>query len=207
MKRQAPEGFAARAPTAKKLHREPLVSLGPHHEWSADGHNKLAAIGFPIWGVRDKWSGKWLGLWVIPNNRLKDAIAYLYLELVGQLKGEYFLIDCDRNIGQFIDNILGMPIQMTTDAGSETTGVFELSNMLRYDILSVPVLYSTNLFDRELVSSHLSLEELPAHVFLQSIHNITIERGWLRLRLHWGENVKVFWDAGSNLHNPSDPKQ
>jgi hypothetical protein len=61
--------------------------LGPHHEWSGDGHDKLAQIGFPIWGIRDKWSGKWLGLWVVPNNRLKLVIAYLYLRLIIELEG------------------------------------------------------------------------------------------------------------------------
>ncbi|KAJ3925843.1 MAG: hypothetical protein NXY57DRAFT_1043769, partial [Lentinula lateritia] len=51
-------------------------------EWSGDGHDKLTGIGFPIWAVRDVWSGKWLGIWLVPNNRLKDTIAYLYLKLV-----------------------------------------------------------------------------------------------------------------------------
>lgn len=83
-----PKGFSLREPAAKKKHRGVLVSLGPHHEWSADGHDKLAQIGFPIWGVRDKWSGKWLGLWVVPNNRRLKATAYLYLKLVAELGGK-----------------------------------------------------------------------------------------------------------------------
>ena len=33
-----PEAFAGRAPTAKKIHRVPMVALGIHHRWSADGH-------------------------------------------------------------------------------------------------------------------------------------------------------------------------
>ena len=80
-------GFKLRAPGSKKVHRTPLLALGPHHEWSADGHDKLTSIGFPIWGVRDKWSGQWLGLWVVPNNRLKESVAYLYLSLVYTLGG------------------------------------------------------------------------------------------------------------------------
>jgi hypothetical protein len=89
MRAQEPEGFAMREPTASKKTRTALVSLGPHHEWSADGHDKLSRIGFPIWAVRDKWSGKWLGLWVVPNNRLKHAVAYLYLSLVKRLGGQW----------------------------------------------------------------------------------------------------------------------
>ncbi|KIK77441.1 hypothetical protein PAXRUDRAFT_166828, partial [Paxillus rubicundulus Ve08.2h10] len=106
-----PGGFKLQEPTAKKITREPLVALGPHHEWS-DGHDKLTSIGFPIWGVCDKWSGKWLGLWVVPNNCLKSAIAYLYLST--------------------IESVGGMPLQMTIDCGSETMQVFSLANALWY---------------------------------------------------------------------------
>lgn len=86
---QHPDGFVIHEPTSgKKIHRTPLVAIGPHHEWSADGHDKLLKPGFPIWGAHNKWSAKWLGLWVVPNNRLKVAIAYLYLSLIKRLGGE-----------------------------------------------------------------------------------------------------------------------
>ncbi|KAH9997198.1 hypothetical protein BJV77DRAFT_1059059 [Russula vinacea] len=160
-------GFSIREPAAKKVHRSMLTSLGPHHEWSGDGHDKLAGIGFPIWGVRDKWSSKWLGLWVVPNNRLKKAVALLFLQLIKEQGG--------------------MPLQMSTDCGSETTEVFGLANALR-----------------ESFADHLSIDELPAHRFLKSIHNITIERGWLRLRLQWGDNIKIFWDAGASVYIESN---
>ncbi|KAF8486785.1 hypothetical protein DFH94DRAFT_796573 [Russula ochroleuca] len=165
---QDPDGFTICEPSAhKKVFRVPLVSLGPHHEWSADGHDKLTKLGFPIWGIRDKWSGKWLGLWVVPNNRLKVTIGYLYLLLVKKLGG--------------------MPMQSTTDCGSETTLMYALASALR-----------------EYFSPNLDLDELPAHVFVKSLHNITIERGWLRLCLQWGDNVKVFWEAGSEIYNPTN---
>jgi hypothetical protein len=88
---QDPDGFRVREPSAKKTHRGVLIALGPHHEWSGDGHDKLSQIGFPIWGIRDKWSGKWLGIWVVPNNRLKYSIAYLYLSLIAELGGGFSL--------------------------------------------------------------------------------------------------------------------
>jgi hypothetical protein len=87
-----PEAFAGREPTAKKVHRVALVALGPHHQWSGDGHDKLVKIGFPIWGIRDMWTGKWLGLWTVPDNRLKVTIAYLYLSLVAELGGRLLLL-------------------------------------------------------------------------------------------------------------------
>lgn len=83
----APEGFHKRVPTANKIHRTPLTSLGPNDEWSGDGHDKLNKIGFPIYGIRDKASGKWLGLWVVPNNRLAHVVAYLYLTVIEEVGG------------------------------------------------------------------------------------------------------------------------
>ena len=53
MKLQDPGGFIIREPGARKIQRRALVVLGPHQEWSADGHDKLSMIGFPIWAVRD----------------------------------------------------------------------------------------------------------------------------------------------------------
>ncbi|KAF9229380.1 hypothetical protein BS17DRAFT_805109 [Gyrodon lividus] len=156
--------------TSKKVSREPLVSLGPYHEWSGDGHDKLSEIGFPIWAIRDKWSGKWLGIWVVPNNRLKTTISYLYLSLVYELGG--------------------MPLQTTTDCGSETIEVYGFANVLR-----------------KYFSPNLSTDDLPAHRFLRSVHNITIECGWLCLRLQWGDNVKVFWVAGEEIYNEMDLRQ
>jgi len=88
MSLQHPEGFALRDPTSKQIKRGKLVNIGIHEEWSGDGHDKLKAIGFPVYGIRDVWSGKWLGLWVLPNNRLKDAVAYLWLSLVEEYSGE-----------------------------------------------------------------------------------------------------------------------
>ncbi|KAG6876417.1 hypothetical protein C0992_013040, partial [Termitomyces sp. T32_za158] len=135
---QDPQGFEIRQPGSKKIQRVALVSLGPHHEWSGDGHDKLASIGFPVWGVRDVWSGCWLGLWVVPNNRHRKAVALLFLRLVAKFGG--------------------IPIQMSTDCGSETGQVFGLVNALR-----------------EIFHPELSTEELPAHRFLRSVRNITIE--------------------------------
>ena len=39
-------------------------------------------------------------------------------------------------------------------------------------------------------------EVLPAHVYLQSIHNISIERSWLHLRLDMGDNAVIAFQRG-----------
>lgn len=46
-----------------------------------------------------------------------------------------------------------------------------------------------------------------AHVFMKSIYNVTIERGWLRVRLTWVDNVKMFWKAGEGIYDPTIPTQ
>lgn len=162
MRDYAPEGFIQRNPTAHRIVRAALTSLGPHEEWSADGHDKLCKYGLAIWAVRDKFSSKWLGLWVMPNNRIALAIAYCWLSLV-------------RSLG-------GMPIQTTTDCGSETTVVYGLANALR-EAIGV---------DRDTTK--------PAHKFLRSVHNIRIERGWVDFRQGLGHNVPHFWENGEGVY-------
>ncbi|KAG8921117.1 hypothetical protein FRC02_000437 [Tulasnella sp. 418] len=165
-----PEGFERRKPDARKTARVPLTAVGPNDEWSGDGHDKLSKIGFPIWGLRDKWSGYWLGLWVVPNNRLKNVVAYLFLSAVHEQGG--------------------CPVQVTTDAGSETTLIYGFANALR-----------------EAYSPDLDANVIPPHQFLKSIHNIVVERGWLGLRLRWGDNVVEHWNDGLEVYNPVDKKQ
>jgi len=168
MKMIDPDGFMLRESTAKRRHCVALIALGPHYRWSGDGHDKLKKIGFPIWGIWDVWSGKWLGLWVVPDNQLKVVIVYLYLSLVKELGG--------------------MAIYMTLDCSSETTRTYGVSTALR-----------------EICSPNLA--GVPALEFVQSVNNTTIERGWLRLRLQWGDNVVVFWEAGRDIYDPTDPRQ
>ncbi|KAJ7586523.1 hypothetical protein C8J56DRAFT_730405, partial [Mycena floridula] len=45
---------------------------------------------------------------------------------------------------------------------------------------------------REILFPECPLEELAAHVYLRSVHNISIERSWLRLRLDFGDICPLF---------------
>lgn len=106
-----------------------------------------------------------------------------------------------------------MPIQSTTDRGSETTEIYGIVNALRWVYCSFA---NFNLFNtstslisaRELFGNDLAIEEIPAHRFLKSVHNITIERGWLRLRLQWGDNIVYWWNQGEllGIYKPDDPR-
>ena len=92
MHEHVPEGFALREPTAKKVFRVPKVPIGIHERWAGDGHDKLYKIGFPIWAVVDDATGKWLGAWVVPSNRIGEIVAYLFLCLVEKYEGAYSLV-------------------------------------------------------------------------------------------------------------------
>ena len=83
-------GFIKHDPTAKHIHCEPKVPLGINERWSADGHDKLNGIGFPVWAIVDDAVGKWLGVWVVLSNHLGHIIAYLYLEAVENVGGMSF---------------------------------------------------------------------------------------------------------------------
>ena len=40
--------------------------------------------------------------------------------------------------------------------------------------------------------------ETPAHVYVRSIHNIAVERSWLRLRLEFGDNAVIVFKQGED---------
>jgi hypothetical protein len=81
------DAFASREPTAKKVFRVKKYPIGIHHRWSADGHDKLYKIGFPIWAIIEDATAKWLGAWVVPSNRMGDIVAYLFLCVVEKYGG------------------------------------------------------------------------------------------------------------------------
>ena len=85
------EAFASREPTAKRIFRVPKHPIGIHQRWSADGHDKLYKIGFPIWAIVDDATGRWLDAWVVPSNRMGDVVAYLFLCAVEKYGGMKFI--------------------------------------------------------------------------------------------------------------------
>lgn len=82
------EGFEMRQPKSKEIKRAPKYPLGIHQRWSADGHDKLSKIGFPIYAIVDEATSKCLGAWVVPKNRMGDVVAYLFLETVEKYGGK-----------------------------------------------------------------------------------------------------------------------
>lgn len=87
-----PSAFDNREPTAKKIFCVKKYPIGIHQRWAGDGHDKLYKIGFPIWAIVDDATGKWLGAWVVPSNRMGNIIAYLFLEVAEDYGGNYPLL-------------------------------------------------------------------------------------------------------------------
>jgi len=74
--------------------------------------------------------------------------------------------------------------------------------LLRYQFIS-------NDISSEIFHSDIHQDELPAHIYIRSIRNITVERSWLRLRLEFGDNAVLFFNKGieDGIYNPEDPNQ
>ncbi|KDR70412.1 hypothetical protein GALMADRAFT_230064 [Galerina marginata CBS 339.88] len=155
------DGFEKREPMAKKIHREPKVPIGTNERWSADGHDKLYGIGFPVWAIVEDATGQWLDCWVVPSNRMGHVVLYLFL--------------CA------IEDVGGMPLQITTDCGSETTQLHAMAKALR-----------------ESFHPDIDPKETPAHVYVRSVHNIAVERSWLRLRLEFGDSTVICFKQGED---------
>jgi hypothetical protein len=85
------DAFGGREPVAKRIHRVPKHPIGIHERWSGDGHDKLYKIGFPIWAMVDDATGKWLGAWVVPSNRMGEIVAYLFLCLIEEFEGMFMV--------------------------------------------------------------------------------------------------------------------
>ncbi|KAF7293193.1 hypothetical protein HMN09_01197300 [Mycena chlorophos] len=156
---QNPEASIMRHPGTKKVHKSGLHCSGPDEEWCADGHEKLLSMGLSIYGFIDKFSRRELSLHVVPTSRTSDVPPALYLMLV-------------RSKG-------GIPIQTTTDMGSETGILAALQTSLRQAALP-----------------ELDIELVPAHRSVKSVHNITRERNWRPLWEKELSSIKFDYESG-----------
>lgn len=94
---------------------DPSQLPGPNALWCIDHHSKLSRLGMEIIGIRDKASGKWLGLWAVPNGgpngseqwgaRMKRTVALLYL-CVCEVYGGACLVSLTTTVGIWADEKL-----------------------------------------------------------------------------------------------------
>jgi len=59
---------------------------------------------------------------------------------------------------------------------------------------------------RILFHGDIDINEFPAYNYLRSVHNISSERSWLRLRLDFGDNAVLFFHKGieDGVYNSND---
>ncbi|KAJ7231516.1 hypothetical protein C8J57DRAFT_1580727 [Mycena rebaudengoi] len=158
-----PLGFDNRFPGKKKsaIPRVGLNSNGPFHEVSSDGHEKLGKqaldmgdIGLPIYRYKDKWTDTILFLCFVPNSRTAAAIGHLYLD--------------------FIETTGAIPIQMTTDKGSEIGWQYAIQDALRH-----------------VFAPDIDPEIYPICRIIKSVHNTIIEAFWRWFKEKKGLNLKA----------------
>ena len=98
MHTEDPDGPIIRHPFIRREHAHPgrLRSKGVFEQVSADGHEKLGsqalglgAVGIPIYGIRDFFSGKVLHLVTVPNSRLATTIGHVFLDFLEIYGGTY----------------------------------------------------------------------------------------------------------------------
>ncbi|KAF8236371.1 hypothetical protein L208DRAFT_1457659 [Tricholoma matsutake] len=151
---------AARHQGPRTIQHKIAMRMGQHlpHDYIADTMHTHDAAGFikqdPLLLNASITSQRWLGIWVVPSNCLGHIIAYLYLEAV--------------------ENVGGMPLQSTTDCGSEMTQLHAIAKALH-----------------DAFHPKINGVETPAHIYVQSIHNISIEHSWLHLHLEFGDSMVI----------------
>lgn len=97
-----PEGFEMRYPGRKKasIVRKALEALGPFHQISSDGHEKVAelalqmgsGVGIGIYGHKDKWTDFIVSLSALPENRSAVAIGHHHLDVMEKIGGMLLLV-------------------------------------------------------------------------------------------------------------------
>ncbi|KAJ7626227.1 hypothetical protein B0H17DRAFT_963451, partial [Mycena rosella] len=179
-----PDGFDNRFPgkKGKQVTRVPLHALGPYHEVSSDGHEKIApsalrmsGVGFSIYGFKDKFSDSLLFLKIYPDVRSRGAGGHIFLD--------------------FVQETGYIPIQLTTDKGSEVGWLYAFMSTLRC------------VFLLEIYAADIDINLYPFHVLIKSIHNTVIEGFWRQLKEKLGLNLKEFLLRGKveHLFNAHDP--
>ncbi|KAJ6536668.1 hypothetical protein B0H10DRAFT_2181829 [Mycena sp. CBHHK59/15] len=137
---------------ANNVHKKGLWSVGPNEEWCVDGHEKiLQSMGIAVWGIINKYSRQELRLWQSPIRGLQ-MFPLLYI--------------CAQSIplsvcAPAVTNCVGIPMQTTSDKGSEVGVLVALQRSLRQTFLP-----------------DLDIETLPPHRSVKSIAHITRECGW-----------------------------
>jgi hypothetical protein len=143
MKTYFPDDFVKRFPGKKAIrqNRTAQSSVGPFHELHSDGHEKTSSsalkignsLGFSIYGYKDKWSSDILSLKVVPESRTAAIGGHLLLDFINEHNCRlFFILDIKIIDSNYQCNVAGIPLQLTTDKGSEIGYQHAFMVTLRY---------------------------------------------------------------------------
>ncbi|KAJ7190707.1 hypothetical protein GGX14DRAFT_407784 [Mycena pura] len=153
----------------------------PQREPTAD---QIIRVAKDPEAIHQQWSLDGHDKW----NAIGFGIYGLVDDSTGHLLHEYILPS--NRLGQVVlwcwldqvEKYKGMSVVTVTDCGSETTLLYGAVNALR------------ERFHPELTAQGIN----PAHVYVRSVHNVSVERTWLRLRKELGNTVLLDYMAGVN---------
>lgn len=90
MREEDPEGFVLRIKGKKRpIVRTQLFAAGPFDHVHADGTEKLAGCGFPIYVIKDRATSGILFMDTRPNIRQALPVRLLFLECMESLNGAF----------------------------------------------------------------------------------------------------------------------
>lgn len=115
MLEECPQGFDTRFPgrTKAKIPRKPLTALGPFHEVSADGHEKLGSqalkfgddVGIPIYTYKDKYTDTVFKANTVRDSRSPGVIGHTYLDFMKR-KEVYQFKQCSTRALRLVGSML-----------------------------------------------------------------------------------------------------
>ncbi|KAF7290217.1 hypothetical protein MIND_01335200 [Mycena indigotica] len=128
---------------------------------------RMGGVGFSIYAYKDKYTDSVLWIKVFPDVRSAGAGGHIFLD--------------------FVEDTGFIPIQLTTDKGSEVGWMYAFMSALR---ASYAPDINSNLY--------------PFHVLIKSVHNTVIEGFWRHLKEKLGLNLKDYLLRGKteHLYNP-----
>ncbi|KAJ7099174.1 hypothetical protein C8R44DRAFT_747860 [Mycena epipterygia] len=212
-------GFNSHYPGKKKttIIRQSLSAIGPYHEVSVDGHEKLAAsalkmgdIGLPIYRHKDKWTADLLNIVTVPDCRTAAAVGHLYLDYLEANGGMR-----ERRAGarsRYINTRDRTATDRTMSVKSEAfkSSSNKLLNDTKPTVAPIQLTtdkgsetgwqYAIQTVIGETFAPDIDPAVYPSTAFLKSVHNTVIEAFWHWLRDKWGINMREHILHGKNEH-------
>lgn len=178
-------------PGKKKVQvdQQPLSALGPYHEISGDGHNRIWHIGITdgrlrlsnIYAYQDKWTGRLAQMDVVPDCCLAGAVGHLYLDFLEILDGQF---NSNVHINIYIymshDSNAHLEMLMQLDLDKAEIG-WQVAFQIAFWCVCLsrsPMRSINHCIFSKAFAPQINPDVYGSVVLLKSIHNIIIEALW-----------------------------